>query len=398
MATNYVLENDHDLAAQAESTYGTDAGTVSGTDFFKHQSGPDAIKRNIARSDRQGDRDTGSGSVITTQKGRETASVSLVMDVIPNGTTSAPTAPDSKVLMKAHFGAEHLGTAHTTTTSSSTGTTLKLTSGGGAASGVAAGDLIAVDVDSTNGYEVRRVTALATDDATVDLAFTANPASGRGVKLGDTFKFDSAVARSVTVKQFIGTSTVKKKVTGVILPDWSVECDFNSDTPVAKMTFGGVGQPLASLSDSRPSITTNGIPLNPTVGKIWIGSAKYCLSKVSLQSNNGLEVRNNEACALYPRGAKRTGNQGRRVITLTLEGFYTSGDEDTQTIYDNAASLTSYNVIVQLGNVLGKMFAFVAPKFIPDANLISQNGEFGISLTGRCYATSGDDELFAAFL
>jgi len=395
MAITYINQNDHDLALQIESTYGTDPGTVSGTDFFKHQSGPDAIKRSVARYDRNGDRDTAQGSVISATKGRERSDISLAFDVIPNGATGTPTAPDIDKLLKLHFGSASTLTAHTTTTSGSSGTSLALTTGGGAASAIptTGGCLIAVDVSSTYGIEVRRVVSRSTDTVTVDRAFSANPATGRNVYVGTTYKFSSSSQLSATLKQFLGTSSVKKKVTGVVLPNLTLDCDGNSSEVVLKGTASGMGQQVQSLSDSRPSITTNGVPLAGIVGKVWLGSVKFSTVKVNLTSNNGVDLRFNQFDSLYPTGAKRTGNAGRFQVTQTLDLFYTGGDQDAQTIYDNTASLTAQDVIVQLGTAVGAMVAWSTPKFIPDGSLSNTNGEIGLSLTGRCYGTSGDDEV-----
>ena len=50
-----------------------------------------------------------------------------------------------------------------------------------------------------------------------DAAFSADPATGRAVYVGTTYKFSSSAALlSGTMKQFLGGSTIKKKVTGVI--------------------------------------------------------------------------------------------------------------------------------------------------------------------------------------
>lgn len=395
MEITYINHQDHDLAFQIESTYGTDPGSVSGTDFFKHQSNADAIKHSVARYDRAGDRDYNQGDVISTTKGRERSDISLAFDVIPNGSTGTPTAPDISNLLKVHFGTASTLTAHTTTTSGTSGTTLKLTTGGGAASGIPTGGgcLIAVDVSSTYGIEVRRVVSRSTDDVVVDRAFSANPATGRNVYVGTTYKFSSSTQLSGTLKQFLGGTSVKKKVTGVVLPNLTLDCDGGTSEVVLKGTLSGMGQQVQSLSDSRPSITTNGVPLAGIVGKVWLGSSKFSTVKVNLTSNNGVDLRFNQFDSLYPTGAKRTGNGGRFNVTQTLDLFYTGGDQDAQTIYDNAQSLTAQDVIVQLGPAVGAMVAWSTPRFIPDGTLSNNNGEFGLTLSGRCYGTSGDDSL-----
>ncbi len=397
MAVTYVNKNDHDLAFQVESTYGTDPGAVAGTDFFKSQADPGMIKRVIARYDRQGDNDYAQGSVLSTTKGREHSEITIPFDIIPNGATGTPTKPDISDLLKVHFGTESTLTAHTTTDTGSVGTSIVLAAGGGAASGIPAGGgcLIACNVSSGVGVEVRRVISRSTDTLTIDRAFTADPATGRAVYVGTTYKYSSSTQLSGTLKQFIGGSTVKNKVTGVILPNLSIDCDAGTDEVVVKGSVSGMGTQLQSLADSRPSITTNGVPLAGIVGKIWIGSTKFCATKVGFTSNNAAELRKNEFCSLYPRGVKRTGNNGRFLTSMSIDLFYSGGDEDVQTIYANAQSLTAQSVIVQLGDAVGAMVAWACPRFIADPSLTSINGEFGVNFGGgRCYGTSGDDEIF----
>src|SRR5512139_1278332 len=175
MAINYILEREHELAVQEEATYGTDPGTVAAGDFFKAQPGPDAVQRAIARYDRDQDRDYAQASVLSTQKGRESASVTIPGDLIPSGNASTPTEPDMDLLFKANMGSKHKATAHTTTAAGSSGVTLNLTTGGWTAAGLADGDLIAVDVSAVVGYEVRQAVSHAGDVVTLDRAFSSDP-------------------------------------------------------------------------------------------------------------------------------------------------------------------------------------------------------------------------------
>lgn len=399
MATTYYLDRDHELSVQAESTYGTDPGAASAGDFFKHKTNPDQFRQVRARYDRDQDRDYNSGSVIEAHEGRKHSEFSIACDVIPSGNASTPTAPDVHVLLKTHFGAEHTATAHTTTTTGSTGTALELTTGGGAASGIQAGDLIAVDVNSTYSYEVRRVVNLATDTVTMDLALSANPATGRTVKVGTTYRYSSTAALSCAIKRWIAGAGKRYTHLGAIVPEFTLETNFEQETPVAMMTFAGRAKGQGTHSDSRPTPTTAGSPLVPSIGRVWVGSTKLCLVNFRVTSNNGRELREAEGCSLQPTGVKFTGNNSRHNAQLELDAFFTTGDEDTAAIYDALiAALTSYSVIIQLGQTPGSIVALCAPAFKPEPELSSRNGEVGVRLVGRCYATNGDDELFLAFI
>jgi len=130
MAIDRILEREHEIAVQEEVTYGTDPGAVAAGDFFKAQLAPDAVQRAIARADRDQDRDFAQASVLSTQKGRESATITIPGDVIPSGNGTTPTEPDMDLLFKAVFGSKHKATAHTTTAAGSAGVSLNLTAGG----------------------------------------------------------------------------------------------------------------------------------------------------------------------------------------------------------------------------------------------------------------------------
>src|SRR4030042_2935010 len=126
MAITRFLEREHEISAQEEATYATDPGAAAVTDSFKHQTGMDAVKRSIARYDRNQDRDFAQASVISTQKGRESTTVKITGDVIPSGNATTPTIPDMDKLYKAVFGTLHTATAHTVTVAGSAGVTLNI--------------------------------------------------------------------------------------------------------------------------------------------------------------------------------------------------------------------------------------------------------------------------------
>jgi hypothetical protein len=399
MAINRSLGHEVELAAAAEVTYGTDAGTVAAGDFFKHQAGPDAIKRVIARLDRDKDARYLSASVITTQKGRESCSWAIPLDVVPSG-SGTPTEPDIDILLEALFGSKHKATAHTTTTSGSTTTSIVLTAGGGAASGLQIGDFFALDVDAVYGYEVRQVSNLVTDTITPDRAFSAAPATGRAVKVGTTYRLAVGTIKSFTLKEFIGGSTRKRKATGCIVQDCEIKIDSSQDTPAATMQLSGVGKAEETLTDTRPTPTTAGIPLVPSSSKVWFGTTKLQFAgPSSLKFNNALELRENESGALTPTGPKRTANGGNYRTSMALALLGTTGDEDTFALYDAAQSLTAQDVLVQLGILPGNILAWRCPVFKPEPDLTQLDGEVGINFGGgRCYALSADDEVALGFL
>jgi hypothetical protein len=404
MPINRILVREHELAVQAEATYGTDPGAVGAGDFFKASANPDAVRRVIARYRRNKDRDYQQASVITTLKGREHSEVTIVGDLIPSGNATTPTEPDVDELIKACMGTKRKATAHTTTAAGSSGVTLNLTTGGGAASGIAADDLIAIDVDATHGYEVRQVNSIAGDVVTMDRALSANPASGRTVKVGTTYKLLNTALLTVYLKRFLAGTTKRYAVPGLIIPDLEISIDNASETPIAGITFTGMGKAETTHSDARPTPTTAGTVLLPTDSRVWFDAGaspkKFCIAgNARLHINSGLELRMIESCSLQPSGVKRTGNESRYLVEMAVDLLATTGDEDTLAIYDAVQALTAQDVLVQIGKTAGQIAAWRCKKFIPDPQLTDRNGEFGINLGGgQCDGTNGDDEVFLGFI
>lgn len=405
MAITRFLEREHEISAQEEVTYATDPGAAAAGDSFKHQTGLDAVKRVIARYDRDKDRDYAQASVISTQKGRESTTVKVSGDLIPSGNATTPTVPDMDKLFKAIFGSLHTCTAHTTTTTGSSGVALNLTAGGVAAAGIQVGDLIAIDVDAATGYEVRQVAALPGGDVvTMDRALTANPLTGRTVKTGTTFKLLNTTIISLYLKRWIGGAGYRLAVPGVIFSDMQINVDTAAATPVAKVAFTGKGGAEVTHIEARPTFTFTGAPLVPEKTVVWFDSGAaprkmYLAGAAALKVDNGVDLRDSESRSLNPTGTMRTGNSSRYNCDLSLGMLLTTGDEDSTALYATLQSLGSLDVLVQLGKTAGQIVAFRCPKWIPEGSLMARDGEAAITLGGgRVYGTAGDDEVTLAFI
>jgi hypothetical protein len=371
-----------EIFVQLESVFGTSPGALAGTDAMKVRT-QHPFTRNVARYDR--DKDQGNqASVLSTQKGKESSAFSIASDLIPSGNAATPTAPDIDPLLEAHFGSKHTATAHTTLAAGSTSTVLNFAAGGVAASGTQVGDIIVVDVSAAFGLEARQVTVIATDAVTVDRALSAAPASGRAVYTGTTYKLLASALKTVHIWQFLDGDNFRHKVGGASVKTMAISCDFSSETPVAEVTFTGEGKQVETATTARPTSVTAGEPLLPAEAKVWIGaSGVICVTSVGVDSDNGLELRMNESCSLFPTGQKRTGNGGNFNITQSISLLLQTAYEG---YYDVADDLTAYDVIVQLGVSPGKIVAWRTPKWILDANPGDQDGEVKLDLTGRAYA------------
>lgn len=396
MATVYFNTREVELAVQDEVTYGTDPGTPAAGDFFKHTSRLHFTPE-IARYFREEDGSVGQGSVLGVQDGRQRCAVKIEVDAIPSGVGTTP--PDIDLLLVNALGSKLTGTANTTTTSGSSGTSLVLTAGGGAASGIVAGMLFAVDVNATYGVEVRRCVSIATDTVTMDAALSADPLTGRNVYVGTTYKASFAAVGSLYLHQFI--SGVKHAIPGLILPEYEIGIDYSGETAVVKQSFSGMGKQEVVHSETRPTPTTAGDPLIPTKGYGFVGATRYCLAgQATLRTNNGRELRENESCSLQPTGVKFTGNNGYTNVEQELHWLLSTGDTDTAALRASmmASAATPLSVIVQNGVVAGKIVAWATPKWVPLPETVELDGEFGIKGAGRCIGTSGDDDVFLAYL
>lgn len=396
MAVTYALSREVELAVQKEATYGTSPGAVAGTDMFKHKSKLH-FTASRGRYVRDQDADYQQASVLSVQSGRRRSAVKIDCDIIPSGNATTITEPDIDVLLEAHLGTKHKATAHTTTAAGSAGTAINFATGGVAASGIAVGDLFAIDVSAAVSYEVRRCVALPGGDVvTADRAFTTDPAASRTVKLGTTYKLLNTSAISCYVWQWIAGTLARHAVPGCIFPDMDLAANFAEEAPLVTVSFAGEGMDEDTHATARPTPSTAGVPLVPAIGFVWVGASKLFLLQAGLKSNTGLELRDNESGAMEPTGVKRTGNNSRYNIEQTLQMLYTTGDRDTAAIYDSAktADATPLSVIVQCGQTPGSILAWNTPKFCPDPTRTEQDGELALQLAGRCIGTAGDDDLF----
>lgn len=399
MATAYWLKRDEEIAVQEETAYGVSPGALAGTDFFKATSGHEGFVSKLEELPRDRDHDKGQASVLEIQTGRKHTEISVSCDLIPSGVTGTPTPPDIDSLLKAIFGTSQTSVAHTTTTSGSMGTSLVLTAGGGAASGIGIGDLIAVDVSSTYGYEVRQVTNVSTDTITVDRAFSADPATGRAVKMGTTYRLSTTTLLSLYFWLF-NADTLRYVVPGAMLNELALDINYADGVPLGKLGFKGMGQAEAAQSGtSRPSITTAGSPLGGAICKVFIGATQYRMVSGSLNIKNGNALRMNESHSMSPSGVKKTDNGSRFNVELSMDMLLTTGDLDVQTLYDGTKTLTARDVIVQIGDTVGNIVAFRCPVWKPRTPERSDiDGEVGIKLAGRCIGSAGNDEVSLAFL
>lgn len=386
---------DYTHFAEVEATYADIAATPSAGDAFRSRTKNLGFKSVVARLDRDQDADR-SASVHSTALGRRSASFEFEAALCPSGVTGTPTAPDMGEFFRAHLGLQDVGVGHSTLTTGSTTTVLEGTAGAVAALGLVVGDFIAVDVSAAVGIELRQVTAIATDQITVDRALSGAPASGRAIYGCVTYKLSKSTLLSMILYSYLD-GDFEHLCAGAAVADMEITYDLGNETPEPMVKFSGPAARVETLATSipTPTLSTNR-GIGPAVAYAWIGATKTCITKLALKSNNGQELRESESCGLLPTGIKRTGNNGRYKVELELEALLVGAT--IEGYYDNARALTAYDIEVQIGNVLGNGFGFRVPAFIPDAEESDVEGDVAIALKGRCYGNGTDDtELTVAF-
>lgn len=388
------LTRDYTHFVQLETVWATSPGALAGTDAFKSRT-RFPFTRVKARADRSLDADQNQASVLTTQGGRESAEFSYEGDLIPSGNAATPTAPDMDPFFEAHFGLKTAPTANTTVAAASTASIVNWAAGTFATGGWADGQMVAITVDATFGIEVRQIASHATDAVTLDRALSGAPTTGGAIIGMTTYKFSEAQLKSVHLWEFLDGDNFRHKVGGAVPSQLNSECDFTGESPIATVTVSGAGEKIQTGATAIVTTTTAGQPLLPDKSYAWFGTTKLCVTKAGFESNNGIELRSEESCSLFPTGPKRTANDGRYLVTGSISALLTTGT--IEGYFDNANVLTAYDVLVQLGATAGKIVAWRAKKFIPDVPVGEVNGEVALDLSGRCYGTTGDDDLVLAF-
>jgi hypothetical protein len=385
---------DYEIFVEAEASYNDITATPSAGDAIRTRTAY-PFKRLKSRLDRDQELD-GSSSVHGTVGGKEKASWEIEAAITPSGVTATPTPPDMFELFKAHFGVQDIGVAHSTTTAGSTTTVIAGTAGAVAAMGLVVGDFIGVEAPAGNltlGVEYRQVTVIATDNITVTPALSFAPASGRALYATVTYKLSRTSASSVVIYSYLNGDNLRQMLPGALVTDMEVSLDASSDVPEAMVKFSGEGAKIIPLTTAKPTGTFAGEPMTPIASIGWIGATRICWTSLTLTSNNALEVRNNESCTLFPSGLKRTGNNGKYDINLSMELLALTGAIEGH--YDVADDLTAYDVTVQFNNVLGKSCGFRAPSWRPDVDRGEVDGEVTQTYSSRLYSNNGvnDSEL-----
>lgn len=129
-------------------------------------------------------------------------------------------APDYNLLLKGAFGTESIRATERDTVASSTTTVIKVDSGEGAE--FSKGDLLLIK-DATNGYSVRAVESVSSDDLTIGFRVGTAPASG--VNLGRNVVYKPAASGHIpmSVWQYLGNGGAVQMVSGAKVTAFSFD-------------------------------------------------------------------------------------------------------------------------------------------------------------------------------
>lgn len=143
-------------------------------------------------------------------------------------------APELAALLEAGFGVKNVAGTERSTTSSSTTTLLKLGAGG---TDFARGRAVLVK-DGTNGYAIRPVDSVATNDLTLGFPLANAPASG--IACGKCVNFSPANSghKSLSVHMFRGNGQAKELIAGAKVTEIGINAQAGE---LIKANFKAVG-------------------------------------------------------------------------------------------------------------------------------------------------------------
>lgn len=135
---------------------------------------------------------------------------------------SVATAPDWGEVLKAAFGSETIAGAEYNTVAASTVSVVKVDTGEGAT--FERGEMLLVK-DGTNGYSIRPVHSIATEDLT--LGFNLANAPGTGVNLGRCVLYKPADTghQSLSIWNYLGNSGAVQMATGCRVTSLDIQAD-----------------------------------------------------------------------------------------------------------------------------------------------------------------------------
>ena len=213
----YIITKNSVLGLKAETTEGTLIAPAAVTDYLKLQ--PDvAIAEN--KETLENAEMTGSIGVSKPIQGISVPTMSFSSYIRGSGTEG--TAPDNGPLLKALFGTVAARSTERNTVASSTVSVVKVDSGEGVE--FQRGDALLIK-DGTNGYSIRPVHSVSTDDLT--LGFDLSNAPGTGVDLGKSVTYipQDTSHDTLSMHMYWGDGGLYQAISGARV----LSCDITAD-------------------------------------------------------------------------------------------------------------------------------------------------------------------------
>lgn len=203
------------LAVMVETTEGTAVIPSAGTDFIALQDGFSMEPAFNVLESAELRSSIGKAKTIT---GLENPKASFNHYLRHSGVEG--TAPNYKKLLKAAFGTETTNGTEYTTTSSSTVSTIKMGSGFGAHFSRGMGLLIK---DGTNGYSIRPVFSVATDDITLGFNVAVAPATGLGVGKAVMYSPANSGHQTLSLWEYRGNGGAVEMISGARVTEMGLD-------------------------------------------------------------------------------------------------------------------------------------------------------------------------------
>lgn len=308
------------------------------------------------------------------------------------------TLPEADPVFEAGFGAVTNRTNSSTVQASPTPTASVFTIGAGAvaAAGYVVGDAVLVAVTGeTKSPFVRWISAISTDQLTVEPDLPAAPASGDAVKGCITCKLTDLNAISLygAHNQVGGDDRVWEGINVDRLRfifDQNEEPAFNCSGMVKRQITTGHAD-FPSIPASSTFVGT-AQPPSGTVGEMWIDNTVYKFMHAEAELTNKLKVRNMEYGEGVPTESYRA---GKRAISVSVNSF----TDVPATLYDKSEAGSYVQMLIQTGITEGNIVALYTPRVdfnVPGQTDPENEAEWGFNGVGLESVFDQGDEISLA--
>lgn len=258
----------------------------------------------------------------------------------------------------------------------------------------------------TSNGEMRFVSAVL-DAQTVRLNAPFSTALTAGSITGPTAGYQPATnLPSVTLFDYWSPGTaVQRILPGAAVDELTIkingdfhEFDFSGEAQdVLDSSSFQSGQGGLSAFPTEPSVGAINYSIIPGhLGQVWLGNTPsrfYTLTNAQIGLQNNLELRAREFGASLPIAI----SPGQRSVTLDFS-LYQQDDSATQALYQAARQVSPINVMIQLGQQQGQLFAVYLESVIPQVPEFDDSQQRQQWRFQTCRAQgSVDDEIFIAF-